>query len=134
MSYLTGIHVLLVLLPGFVTAQIVSSLTVTSQRSELDKIIEALVYSFIIYSGCVLILGFPALGILTVEAPANSATLRQSFEPAKWNIALALAMSIVLGLAVSWLVTNDWPTSVLRKFGVTARSSRASVSCLLVVR
>lgn len=127
MNNLAGIHILLVLLPGFLTAQIVSFLTVTSQRSELDKVIEALVYSFIIYAACVLILGFPALGILTVEVPADAAVLQNSLASAKWNIALTLAMSIVLGLAVSWLVTNDWLTSVLRKFGVTARSSRASV-------
>jgi hypothetical protein len=53
--------------------------------------------------------------------------LQRSLGPAKWNIALALGTSIVLGIAVSWLVTNDWLTSVLRKLGVTARSSRASV-------
>jgi len=50
-----------------------------------------------------------------------------AFISAKWNIALALALSILLGLLVSWLVTNDWLTSFLRTCGVTARSSRASV-------
>jgi hypothetical protein len=122
-SYLSGIHLLLVLLPGFSTAWIVSALTVTQPRTELDKIIEALVYSFVVYAICVSIFGFPQLETLLVQEAPDSTLIGQ----AKWYLLASLVLSVLLGLGISWLITNDALTNWLRARGVTARSSRASV-------
>jgi hypothetical protein len=123
MSYFSGIHLLLVLLPGFLAAWIVSSLTIGQTRSEFDKVIEALVYSFIVYAICVVIFGFTDLGAFLAQDNFSDSLIQQ----AKWPILTSLILSVALGLALSWSITNDKITNGLRALGITARSSRASV-------
>jgi hypothetical protein len=64
---------------------------------------------------------------LILREPTSESIVEQAIDSARWHVALALVLSIALGLGVSWLVTSDWLTSLLRGLGVTARSSRASV-------
>jgi hypothetical protein len=44
-----AVAILVVLLPGFFCARIIQRLCVTRDQTELDKIVEALLYSFLIY-------------------------------------------------------------------------------------
>ncbi len=43
------LEVLLILLPGFLSSAIHSSLTIRKERTELEKVVEALVYSFVLW-------------------------------------------------------------------------------------
>lgn len=102
------LQVLVILLPGFVTARIVQTLTVRSRQTEFDKVIEAFLYSFIVY--VIFAVLFPQL-VLTDR---------------KGIVVLAL-IAIILGLLVSALITNDLPTRFLRWVKVTTKSTRSSV-------
>src|SRR4051794_13797550 len=44
-----GLSALLILLPGFLCARVIQWLCVRPERTELDKIIESLIYSFVVY-------------------------------------------------------------------------------------
>jgi uncharacterized membrane protein YjjB (DUF3815 family) len=46
---LQALAALLVLLPGFLAAYILQALCVRRRQTELDKIVEALIFSFLIY-------------------------------------------------------------------------------------
>lgn len=117
--------VLTILLPGFLAALVLSALAVRKERSQLEKVIEALVFSFVLYALWTwLILGRP----LTVSAERVDDRVTRysiSFQPGEllWLFLLA----VVLGLAMSFLVTNDIPTKVLRAVKITHASTRSSV-------
>ena len=49
--------ILLILLPGFLCARIFQALCVRPQQSDLDKIVESLLYSFLIYVAFVALAG-----------------------------------------------------------------------------
>ncbi len=101
---------LLVLLPGFLCARIVQTLFVRPQQTELDKIIEALLYSFIIY---VLF----ALTFQTVKINALS----------RMHLIVLTVYSAGIGLFTAASLTNDWAGRLLRRLRVTQRTSNSSV-------
>lgn len=116
---------LLILLPGFLSSTILSALAVRKERTQLDKIIEALVFSFVLYAAWVL---FVLRRPITVEATRideKTARYALSLEPGEifWLFALAL----ILGLVLSLLVTHDVHTKILRAVKITHLSTRASV-------
>ena len=45
----SALQIFLILLPGFAAAYIVQILTVRGKQTDLDKVIEALLFSFLIY-------------------------------------------------------------------------------------
>jgi hypothetical protein len=51
--------VLLVLLPGFLCAKLIRWLCPRPQQTEMEKVVDALLYSFVIYAIFVLIFGVP---------------------------------------------------------------------------
>jgi len=51
--------VLFVLLPGFVCAKLIRWLCPRPQQTEMEKVVDALLYSFIVYAIFVLIFGIP---------------------------------------------------------------------------
>jgi hypothetical protein len=96
-----ALAVLLVLLPGFFSAKIVQTLCVRSKQSELDKVVEALLFSLFTYILFALTLG--------VELP------------------LLILYSLILGFAWGWVINHDALLKWLRRLGFTQRSSRVSV-------
>lgn len=121
-----AIQILLILLPGFFTARIVGALTVRPQATDFDKVIEALFYSFFVYFICVAFIGSSPI-LIQPKAEGNGALIEFDLQSARRFIIWAFVVSTVLGLGVSFLVTKDWLTGVLRKAGITRRSSRISV-------
>lgn len=119
-----GLEVLLLLLPGFVTSQIISALIVRPPRTELDKVIEALFYSFVIYSLCLVIPGASPFAIQrsAVGGPQLVANVSGVRDFVLW----AFGFSVAFGLFMSYANTNDLFTRVLRWVGFTTRSSRWS--------
>jgi hypothetical protein len=55
-----ALTVLLVLLPGFICAKLIRWLCPRPQQTEMEKVVDALLYSFIVYAIFVLIFGVPA--------------------------------------------------------------------------
>lgn len=112
-------NALRLLCPGFVAAWVLASLTVDGKKSDLQRVIQALIFSVFVQ-----ILLFPtkyiALWLGTIFPAA-----------ARWSPPVELAWSVVLGLLIgcvsAWLVDSDKLYALLRKAGITKQSSRPSV-------
>jgi hypothetical protein len=103
-----ALAVLLVLLPGFVCAKIVQWLCPRPQQTEMERVVDALVYSAVVYLIFLLIFGLPA------------ALTRK-------RAAVLLIIPVVLAFLISYLMTNDSIGSVLRKCRITHRTTRPSL-------
>src|ERR1039458_7825207 len=103
-----ALAVLLVLLPGFVCAKLVQWLCPRPQQTEMEKVVDALLYSAIVYLIFLLIFGVP------------TGLTRKHF-------AVLLIIPIVLAFLISYLMTNDSIGNLLRKFRVTHRTTRPSL-------
>lgn len=110
------------------TSWIVLALTVRPSQSDLEKIIEALFYSFTIYFICALNRWVSPLPVQLIAASSGGkASLVLDFTALRGFVIFAFVVAATLGLTVSYLQTNDVLTKRLRSRGFTRRSSRASV-------
>jgi hypothetical protein len=107
---LQALEILLVLLPGFLCAKIVQSLFVRPQQSELDKVIEALLFSFLIYVAFVVT--FRGISLRNIDP---------------LHLLYLTGYSIGLGVLIAAALTNDWFNCLLRWLKVTQRTSNASI-------
>lgn len=118
---LEALALLIFLLPGFVSSSLLDHVLVRKPKDNFGKIIEALVFSFIIY---VLVVGL--VGVPAFEIPANAADvpslatslINQSF------IWLALVVSLVLPLVLGFLSATDIHMRFLRLVRVTNKTAR----------
>lgn len=118
-----AIAVLVVLLPGFLAARLEEKLTVKGARTELDKIVEALLYSFLIYLiYSSLAKSFPVTIRDTVAGQTHDYTV--STNPGL----LAALAAIAIGLAIlnSYLVNHDVFGKLFRRLRVSQKSWRDS--------
>ena len=119
------LEVLVILLPGFLASLIISALTVRKEKTELDKVVEALVYSFVLWVAWgTFILKRPLA--VEVERVSEKST-RYYFSVSSAELLWLLLMALVLGLALSTLYTHDVPTKTLRWLKLTRATTRASV-------
>lgn len=120
-----GLAILLILLPGFLCAGLTQTLCVRSTQTELDKVVEALLYSFVVYVTFVWLVG-PAVPVSLQVREVNGA---QQYAIALQPKALAQLtfIAVVLALAVGGIVTNDLSGKLFRKLRLTQRTSRGSV-------
>lgn len=127
-STFQALQVLIFLLPGFVTAAVINFLFVTRKKTELDKVIEALFYSFVNYSIFILLLNrYPDLRPLSVLKQTNNGIETYILEYHSIGFLSILAISILMGLFISFLNTKDLPTRFFRSLKITTRTSRSSI-------
>lgn len=128
MEHLTfgAVTTLLILLPGFFTARIVEGLTVRPTETELDKVIEALFYSFLIYFICVAFLGISPL-IVHLQKPGTRAIFELDVVELRTFVIYAFVLAASFGLAISYSITNDVLTRLFRFVRITRRTSRTSI-------
>jgi len=100
--------VLLVLLPGFVCAKLLRWLSPRPQQTEVEKVVDAFLYSFIVYAIFVLIFGVP------------EKLLRR-------HVAVLAVIPFVVAVLISYVITNDFAGSFLRKYKFTHRTTRPSI-------
>jgi hypothetical protein len=118
---LEALALLIVLLPGFVSSSILDHVAVRKPKDHFGRIIEALVFTFIIYAVVVGAVGIPAF-----ELPAGAADvpriatalINQSF------VWVALVLSILLPLFLGFLSTTDGHMRFLRLIRVTNKTAR----------
>lgn len=119
------LEVLLILLPGFLASLIISALTVRKEKTELDKVVEALVYSFVLW---VIWGAFILKHPLAVEVErVSEKSSRYYFSVSSIEMLWLLLMAILLGLLLSTVYTHDIPTEILRWLKLTRATTRASV-------
>lgn len=99
--------VLLVLLPGFVCAKLIAWLCPRPQQTEMEKVVDALLYSFIVYAIFVLIFGLPGKVV-------------------RGQVAVLALIPFVVAALVSFVVTNDSTGALLRWAKLTHRTTRPS--------
>lgn len=117
---------LLILLPGFVSAGISRSLSAQSKQTELERIIEALIFSFFTYVIYILIFGttLPVEWTLSVD-PTHAD--HDAVAVHRWNVAFLAVSSCLLGFGWGVLRSKDIVMSFLRACRLTTRTSRESV-------
>lgn len=119
-----ALAVLLILLPGFLCARIVRSLCIKPQQTELDKIIEALIYSLLIYVAFSVFVGSIPVA-LRVES--NGGAQRYLVEARKAHLVILLAFAVLFAIGLSAITNNDLFGRLLRKLRITQRTARGFV-------
>jgi len=115
-----ALQILIFLIPGFIAAVILDALVVRMEKKELGKIIEALIFSMIIYTIYSSISGKSPISLSKIE---GSTTLVYDSKSFLW---LAL-LSLFIPLLLSFFITNDLHMKLARKLRITRKTARASV-------
>lgn len=104
-------------MPGFLSSAVLNAIVVRTAKDRTGSVIEALVFSFLIYA----ILA--PFGRSPVELEVTGAGVyRPTVAPEFLLHAMALAVGLALVLGYS--ITNDTHMKVLRKLGITASTAR----------
>jgi len=118
MYTLQALQIFIFLIPGFIAATTLDHLIIRNTKKELERIIEALMFSMIIYT--IYSLAFGAGPISFDEVNKSIMFDSKSF------VFLSL-ISLIIPIIFSFLITNDLHMSIARKLQITRRSSRHSV-------
>lgn len=115
-----ALQIFLILLPGFAAAYVVQILTVRGKQTDLDKVIEALLFSFLIY--------VTYFVFHRDQQPLNFIHTNQSdsieFHPGNLLWLTAITLSYAVGMI---LFVNRDGTRFLRRINLTERTSRSSI-------
>lgn len=99
------LELLLALLPGFLTAEIIAVLVLREDRTTLDRIIQALIYTFVI-------------NVIWHQLPWSN-----NSDPSRDLIGMGL-LAVALGLLLTWLINTDVLHRILRRWRITQASSK----------
>lgn len=116
-----ALGILAVLLPGFVSSAILDHVVVRKPKDAFGKLTEALVFSFLIYASLAAVIGNPAAGL---PADASSISQAVSLSLNRYFVVGALVLSIVLPLALGFLLTTDLHMRLLRLVRVSNKTAR----------
>jgi hypothetical protein len=120
-----ALGVLLLLLPGFSCAYLVQRLAVRPKQTELDKVIEALLFSFFLYLAASPFFSYSLP--LSWQKSTVEGIGSYSFQLNWLYLATLAALAIALGLLYSANLNNDWLLRLLRKTRITQRTARNSI-------
>jgi Family of unknown function (DUF6338) len=119
-----GLMALLILLPGFLTAELVRVLSTRRRRSEFDKVIQAFIYSFLVYVCFTALRGsFP----ITVHVESAEGATHYLPEFHFWPLLELTLIAGLMALAVATMMNHDFPLSYFQKWGITQRTFRPTV-------
>ena len=112
-----ALAVLLLLMPGFLASVVLNSVVVRQTKDRVGGIIEALVFSFVIYAI------LTPFGRSPVHLDVtNAGTYRPIVAP---ELLLdAMVLSVGLALLIGTLITNDSHMKLLRRLKMTASTAR----------
>lgn len=120
---LLALQVFLILLPGFSAAYIVQALATRRTQSDLERVIEALVFSFVIYV-CYIPFNAGRLPFHIVPDPGGKGDDTVLWEPAQ--LACLAAVTVLFAIASVAYIRFDG-NRIFRKFGLTERTTRNSI-------
>lgn len=115
-----ALEILIFLIPGFISATVLNALIVRKEKKELGKIIEALIFSMLIYTIYSFVSGRSPITLNQIE---ESITYSYNSESFLWLGLLSIGIPAALGL----FVTNDWHMKAARKLRISRRTARSSV-------
>jgi hypothetical protein len=120
-----ALGVFLLLLPGFSCAYIVQRLAVRPKQSELDKVIEALLFSFFLY---LFASPFFSYSLPLSWQKKTAEGIEQYTFQLNWPYLASLAaLALASGILYSANLNHDWLLQLLRKLNITQRTARNSI-------
>jgi len=120
---LLALQIFLILLPGFSAAYIVQALATRRSQSDFERVVEALVFSFIVYV-CYVPLNAGKLPFHIVHDPTGKADETILWEP----VQLAWLAAVTLGFAFSTVAYIRFDGNRLFRFlQLTERTTRNSI-------
>lgn len=122
---LEALGVFLVLLPGFCSAYVVQQLCMRRKQTELDKVVEALLFSFILFLVTLPFFGYvlPVSWHPITTKDGTAYTLAPNFKYL-WTL---LGISIVAGAGYAATINRDLLLKLFRRIGLTERTARYSI-------
>ena len=112
------IDVLTFLLPGFVTAQLLYSLTPAPRPVPFERTVQALIFTVVIQAFV------SGLQVSLIEIGARFGSLGPWTEPTR--IGWSLIVAVLLGTFFAWLDNTDQVHSFLRRLSITHQTSLSS--------
>ena len=112
------------LIPGFISSLILNAVVVRKDKDNFSKLIEALVFSFLIYV---------VVSPFTTHSPVLLDSIRidkAAIYPLQYNWRVAVPtviLSILLPLFLGFLITKDLHMKLLRRLRVTNKTARDTV-------
>jgi hypothetical protein len=122
-----AMQILIFLLPGFISEVILNILVVRKDKNDLGKVIEALVFSVIIYGIYSLIYSNSPIELTVVNPAKDAATSTYVLSTHGIRLVEIVAFSIVIAIICGWLVTTDYHMELLRTLHVTGKTARESI-------
>ncbi len=122
---LEALGILLVLLPGFCSAYVVQQLCVRRKQTELDKVVEALIFSFLLFLATLPLFGYVLPMSWHSVATKDGIAYTIAFNPrCLWMLFL---MAITAGAAYAVIINRDLAMRIFRRIGFTERTARYSI-------
>lgn len=122
-SSLIALQILLILLPGFSAAYIVQLLVSRNTQTDFDKVIEACLYSFVIYAAYVCFThGTLPFDLVPAKPPATDSTI--IWQPGRLLGLAAITLAFSIAGTVYFNLDGN---KILRKLKLTERTTRRSV-------
>jgi len=109
------------LVPGFISSTLLDRLVPRERTSTFERIIEALIFTFVIYLVIHLATTRTAVYLREVRDEA-AVTYSLHFDP--WVLIPVTLLSLVLPLGCAYLVNTDKHMKLLRKLGISGSTAR----------
>ncbi len=117
-----ALAVFFVLLPGFTCAYTTQQLAVRRVQTEVEKVIEALILSFVLYLVTLPFFGY-TLPLKWLANADGTYQIKAHFP----QLLTLLVLSIALGVFYAATINHDWLMVILRKLRVTERTARTTI-------
>jgi hypothetical protein len=120
-----ALGVLLILLPGFASAYIAQSLAVRRKQTELDKVVEALLFSLILYAVTLQFFGH-TLPISWQSLAPSRPDVYQIVVDYGPLVTLA-CLAILFALLYAANINHDWLMKAFRWIRITGKTARSTI-------
>lgn len=119
-----AIQILIFLIPGFISEALLNQFVVRKDRSDLWTVVEALIFSLVIYTIYSLLVSKSPVELTVINVPdkTTSSTYTYNSIAFLWLI----AFSIIIPIILSYLITYDVYMKLLRFLHISQRTSRES--------
>ena len=116
------LNILMFLLPGLMSGQILYSLFQVENVSVQKRILDALLFSFVLYMLVSTIVSWEPIAYVKVD----SGQLKYEFSKNNTNIWVSIVAMILVPIVVGFFYFSDFLHAILRKFNITTKTSRTN--------
>lgn len=117
-------NILIFLIPGFLSSVILNGLIIRKEKDNFSKIIEALIFSMLIYAIVSVFIGYSPI-VMTQTITGN--VTKYYIEYHAHVLIPIVLLSLVFPLLIGILNRNDLHMKILRKLRITDKTSRSAV-------